>query len=172
MMWKPHEVRRLIAQCAGIALGISGLLLMLEDLGATGLIDVSSVFASGTLSRGSIGLLLLCVSLLLVALPALWGAEPIAGLRDPMRRFRIVATVNALRRFATVTAVAAVLSLILLFGGEFLAVARGSRIAVLLQIGGAALGILSGAMLAFLGFAWVDSANPSGSRDPDEGTEP
>lgn len=164
-MWTPHEVRKLIAQVAGVALGIAGLLMMLEDLSVTGLIALSSSLSSGNLSRGSVGLLLLCLALLLVALPALWGAEPISGLRDPTRRFKLVATAAAMRRFVIVTAAGVALSVSAQFGGEFLSMHDGSRVGLFLQLAGTALGVLSSAMLVFLGFAWVDLASPRASTD-------
>jgi hypothetical protein len=167
-MWKPHEVRKLIAQLSGVALGIASLLLILEELQATGLIKLSSSLSSGDLSKGSIGLFLLCLSLLLIALPALWGAQPIDGLRDPAGRFKIIATQASIRRFALVTVAGVILSLTLLFGGEFLTVTYDSKIGALLQLAGTVAGVLSGAMLVFLGFAWVDAASRSASVGREE----
>jgi hypothetical protein len=170
-MWKPHDVRKLIVQLSGIALGIASLLLVLEDLQTTNLIKLSPGISSGDLSKGSVGLFLLCLSLLLIALPALWGVQPIRGLREPSRRFKIVTTLASIRRFVLVTATGLILSLILLFGGEFLAVRYGSKVGVLLQLIGTFFGVVSGAMLAFLGFVWADSASRSGSGRREEGPD-
>ncbi len=61
-MWKPHEVRKLMAQLSGVALDIASLLLILEELQTTGLIKLSSSLSSGDLSKGSLGLFLLAAN--------------------------------------------------------------------------------------------------------------
>jgi len=143
-MWKSHEIRRLIAQLAGIALGTAGVLMIVEELRATGVVGLFSSLSFGELSSESMGLFLLGLSLPLIALPALWGDQPIQGLRDPRRRFGIIATPGSLGRFVLIAAAGVALSL--LFGGEFVALRNRSRIGVLPQLVGAVAGVVSGSM--------------------------
>ncbi|MGE5337777.1 MAG: hypothetical protein ACM3PU_08105 [Gemmatimonadota bacterium] len=168
-MWKPRDVRKVIAQLAGVALGFAGLSMILEELRATGMVDLGRSLSAGMLSRGTLGLLLLCLSLLLLALPVLWGARPIRGLHDPSPPYRLVPTSTLIRRTVLFTALALALSLLLLFGGEEIAINGGQRTGNFLQLLGIVIGVLSAAMIVFLGFTWADSAGPRRSgADEDE----
>ena len=74
-MWTPKEVRKLIAQIAGILFGIGGIALMIADVKATGKINISTTLVSGQIESGSAGLLLLFFSFFLVIMPSFSGRE-------------------------------------------------------------------------------------------------
>lgn len=54
-MWTPKEVRKLLAQIAGILFGLGGIALMISGVKATGKINISSNFISGEIESGSAG---------------------------------------------------------------------------------------------------------------------
>jgi hypothetical protein len=117
-MYRAHPIRKLIAQPSGVLLGIAGLSMILEELQTAGLINLRPILSSGEISRGSVGLFLWCISLLLIALPALWGAPPIRGLRGLRPPVNLVTTRPFRKRLVFITAGALPLSIALLFGGE------------------------------------------------------
>lgn len=71
-MWTPKEVRKLLAQIAGILFGLGGIALMISGVKATGKINISSNFISGEIESGSAGLLLLFFSFFLIILPSVY----------------------------------------------------------------------------------------------------
>ena len=48
------------------------------------------------------------------------------------------------------------------FGGELLAARYSSQVGTLLQLLGIVVGVLSAAMVVFVGFMWVDAASKRG----------
>lgn len=70
-MWTPKEVRKLLAQIAGILFGGGGIALMIGGINATGKINISSNMISGQIESGSAGLLLLFFSFFLILLPSI-----------------------------------------------------------------------------------------------------
>lgn len=71
-MWTPKEVRKLLAQIAGILFGLGGIALMISGVQTTGKINISSNFISGEIESGSAGLLLLFFSFFLIIIPTLY----------------------------------------------------------------------------------------------------
>lgn len=69
-MWTPKEVRKLIAQIAGVLSGIGGIILMVAGVNITGKINISTTLVSGQIESGSAGLLLLFFSFFLIIMPS------------------------------------------------------------------------------------------------------
>ena len=163
-MWSPHEIRKLIAQLSGIALGISGVVLMIQGVQATGRINVSFSILTGEIESGSAGLLLLFFAFLLIAVPALWGprssfpGQVIDGSNPEMG--------EQPRNWRPILGAAGViaLSLLLLFGGEYLTTHYGWKTAQVLVAAGVMFGIMGSLMLIYVVSTYIDSI-PSRTTD-------
>ena len=86
-MWTPKEVRKLVAQVAGILFGIGGVFLMLANVKATGKINISSNLVSGQIESGSAGLLLLFFAFFLILVPAIFSGrhQPVEKLKKAVK---------------------------------------------------------------------------------------
>ncbi len=77
-MWTPHEIRKLIAQIAGLLFGGSGVWLLIDGVQASGTLDITSELLSGKIESGSAGLFLLFLGFLLILFPSFFGSKSIA----------------------------------------------------------------------------------------------
>ena len=169
-MWTPAEIRRLIAQLAGVALTVGGFVLLVLGIRASGRINVSSSILSGEIESGSAGLFLLFIGFLLIALPIFWdsrhptAAQPSLESARPMGKWHVPDHF----RLLVVTLCLAFLSLLLLFGGELLVTKFNVASGMLLQIAGAYVGIVTGMAGIMAVVDWVSSspASPAKRADP------
>lgn len=145
-MWTPAEIRRLIAQIAGVGLAIGGFILLIQGVRATGHINISSSLLSGEIESGSAGLFLLFLGFLLIALPIFWHSPSGAFLAHTVGS--PASTVEPRRmtyraRLALATTALFALTLALLFGGELLSTKYAWRMGEVLVVAGVGLGLIT-----------------------------
>ena len=64
-MWSPKEIRKTIMLIAGILFIVTGIFLIVNQVSASGSIDINSTFVSGKIQSGSAGLFLCFIGFLL-----------------------------------------------------------------------------------------------------------
>ena len=74
-MWSPKNTQCLIAQGAGILLGIGGFFLILRGVTATGKINITTIIINGEIESGSAGLFLMFFSVFLIIIPIWFGKD-------------------------------------------------------------------------------------------------
>jgi hypothetical protein len=160
-MWNPHEIRKLVSQLAGIALGVGGFYLLVQGVQASGRINVSSNIVSGELESGSAGLFLLFLGFLLIVMPTLWGGastnvESAAAGDAKARNYDV--------RLIILAVAAIVVTFLLLFGGEYLA-KQGWEVANFLIVAGLLCGIASAFLVVVNVMMWlgIEAPPPKGA---------
>lgn len=170
-MWTPHEVRKLLAQVAGLIFGVAGVWLIVSGVQATGKLDISSSVLSGKLESGSAGLFLVFLGFLLILFPALSSGGPLAPQRSRAQK-ELEPKDGVGHRYAIATVGFLLFSAVLLLGGHYLEETLQIKVGAFFQITGGLLGILSGLMLivgvlswtgAFTG-AFDDASNPASKK--------
>ncbi len=156
-MWTPHEVRKLIAQAAGVIFGIAGVILIIKGVQASGHLNISSNILSGQIESGSAGLFLIFLSFLLLILPALFGDRATYAVTRSTDAGPSVSEPNTTKRLAIATLFVFILTLSLIIGGDYLESHFGIKSGGLLVMGGIATGMLTAVMFIGLISAWVES---------------
>lgn len=161
-MWTPAEIRRLIAQLAGVALAIAGCVLLVQGVQATGRINISSTLLSGEIESASAGLFLLFLGVLLIALPIFWHSPSRQSSSAGQPEKSAVASGRALPshlRLLFATAALLLLALVLLFGGELLYSKFGWASGSLLGIAGVLVGTVAFVVGIITVFEWATGPN-------------
>lgn len=149
-MWTPHEVRKLIAQISGVIFGVAGVILIIKDIKASGHINISSKVLSGQMESGSAGLFILFMSFLLILIPAIFTRNSTASAIESTNKTMINTEFSDVKRMAIGTAISITLTLLLIFGGDYLENQLHVNAGALLVMGGIMSGMVSAAM--FVGF--------------------
>lgn len=76
-VWTPGEIRKVVALVAGVATGAVGLYLVFATVVDGGVIDLGAAVLEGRIDRGTTGLLVTLIGLLLVT----WSARGIEHVR-------------------------------------------------------------------------------------------
>ena len=123
-MWTPKEIRKLIALLSGIGLEIAGIILLLNQVQSTGIIDISSSIISGKIQSGSAGLLLCFLGLFVIIFSIIGGKELISHAtsetNDSNDNNNNIKLNSSLKRGLIIILSLALLVAVLIFGGEFL----------------------------------------------------
>jgi len=157
-MWTPHELRKLIAQVAGLISGVAGVTLIIKGVQAAGHINISSSILSGQIESGSAGLFLVFLGFLLIIFPALSQGQTkaLAAIIGDKKS----SAVNSHARFGIATVGLALLSLALLFSGDYISNTLHYQSGNFLLFAGFSLGLIAGLMLIFFVFSWIEPASP------------
>ena len=153
-MWTPKEVRKLIAQCAGIVFGVGGILMMIADVKATGKINISTNLVSGQIESGSAGLLLLFFAFFLVLIPSFYGGHQVSQQKKNQKNNSKTYTLSLAQKDAIVAIISGGLTTMFFLCSHFLA--KGyPRFSNLLIIAGYCFGTFTGfaTVAAFIDFA-------------------
>jgi hypothetical protein len=124
-MWTPKEVRKLLILLTGIGLEISGVFLLVNQIQATGNIDISSSLISGKIQSGNAGLLLCFIGLFVMALSIIGGKDTIHyGANLSSKSDEVDVTITTIepeeKRSLVVIIVLGLLIFALIFGGTYL----------------------------------------------------
>lgn len=164
-MWHPSDIRKLIAQLAGILLGVAGLYLIINDVNATGKINISSNLLSGQIETGSAGLMLLFIAFMLISLPALFGSQShsLINVTDQSSKSQITYKY----KYLIALCICIILSLSLAIGGELMHIKLGLKIGEMFSFGGFMLGGFTGLMLVGGIIEWLSDAPDKTENETD-----
>ena len=156
-MWTPKEVRKLLILLTGIGLEISGVFLLVNQIQATGNIDISSSLISGKIQSGNAGLLLCFIGLFVMALSIVGGKETIHHVSNlPEKSTETDISVTAIesseKRGLIVIIILGLFTLVLIFSGNYLIRIKWDG-GVILIVFGVLAAIIEGVMI----ISFIDS---------------
>lgn len=155
-MWTPREVRKLIAQCAGVLFGIGGILLMVADVKATGKINISTNLVSGQIESGSAGLLLLFFAFFLVLIPAFQGRHTDPIPKKASKSNTKSKSLTTVQKDIIICLVTTLLTTTFFIGGQQLGLNGYTGFSNLLIIGGYCFGAFTGLVIIGTIFDFAD----------------
>lgn len=147
---RANEVRKLIAQIAGVLFGIGGIILIIMGVKTTGKINIDVNIISGEIESASAGILLLFFSFFLIIIPALFGSkETIAKQEENKSESDIIhASISSdkqqLKKIFIGVPIGVVLTVVLFLSANWAKNAEHDTFSGFLTFGGFALGIVTG----------------------------
>jgi hypothetical protein len=170
-MWTPKEVRKLLILLTGIGLEISGVFLLVNQIQATGNIDISSSLISGKIQSGNAGLLLCFIGLFVMALSIIGGKDTIhynTNLSAKTGETDAIVTINhSEKRGLVVIVVLGLLTLALIFGGTYLNKIKWEA-GIILIVFGVLTAIVEGIMIISFIDSYLDTKQ---TEEPKEKVE-
>ncbi len=160
-MWSPNEIRKLIAQLAGIIFGAGGIALMISGVKASGKINISTNLISGEIESGSAGLLLLFFSFFLIVLPFLRNSKAIHSIETNLKTSNVSKKNKEIKKLFIATLIGTILSLILFYSAQYL-IDNKYSFGTFLMFGGVIIGIVTGFLILSIAYVYLtdeDSEN-------------
>jgi F0F1-type ATP synthase assembly protein I len=153
-MWTPNEIRKLIAQFAGIVFGIGGIALMMSGIKATGKINISTNIISGEIESGSAGLLLLFFSFFLIVIPSFRSGKVSHSIETNLNQKDESRRSKEMKKLLKTSLIGTAITLALFFGGQIL-LDNDYKFGSFLMFGGVIIGIITGFIIIGIGYVYV-----------------
>lgn len=153
-MWTPNEIRKLVAQLAGIIFGVGGIALMISGVKASGKINISTDLISGEIESGSAGLLLLFFSFFLIVIPSLRNSKTAHSIEKNLKTSDESKKAKEIKKLLIATLIGTILTLILFYSAQYLLDNKYS-FGPFLMFGGVVIGIVTGFMILSIAYIYL-----------------